>query len=244
MTNLTPTTKNQESPWFTYMKVTCNILLESSQWGLQLCFILYLNQRFVQKVMGLQNCKNPNFKNFETHNLGVLGQNDIWALAPGQAQRIIEGGRWWLPPSMGCGESCKYVFACGSSMHQKCSNYSLTNLLFGLCRSMRIIDLLVTRFSPHPRALTRPSSPEVLWAKERALTLYPSVVFTFELIVESIKMFGGVLDVPQNMATPLVEGITLKEMASVLVPGVKTIKPTPPSLKVGSNGQGVDTPEQ
>ncbi len=57
-------------------------------------------------------------------------------------------------------------------------------------------------------------------------------------------MFGGVLDVPQNMATPLVEGITLKEMASVLVPGVKTIKPTPPSLKVGSNGQGVDTPEQ
>jgi hypothetical protein len=51
-------------------------------------------------------------------------------------------------------------------------------------------------------------------------------------------------DVPQNMATPLAEGRTLKEMAAILVPGVETIKPTPPSLKVGSSGQGVDTPQQ
>jgi len=42
-------------------------------------------------------------------------------------------------------------------------------------------------------------------------------------------------DVPQNMATPLAKGITLKEMATILVLGVKTIKrhlppPTPPPL--------------
>jgi len=34
-------------------------------------------------------------------------------------------------------------------------------------------------------------------------------------------------DVPQNMATPLVKGITLKEMATILVIGVETIEPSP-----------------
>jgi hypothetical protein len=35
-------------------------------------------------------------------------------------------------------------------------------------------------------------SPEVLGARERTLTFYPSVVFTFGLVVESITEFGGV----------------------------------------------------
>ncbi len=34
------------------------------------------------------------------------------------------------------GESCESMFAHGLSMHQKCSNYALTNLLFDLCRSV------------------------------------------------------------------------------------------------------------
>jgi hypothetical protein len=51
-------------------------------------------------------------------------------------------------------------------------------------------------------------------------------------------------DVPQNMTTSLVEGITLKEIVVILVPRVETIKPTPPFLKVGSSGQGVDTPHE
>jgi hypothetical protein len=42
-----------------------------------------------------------------------------------------EGGGF--PPNLGHGES---MFARGESVHQKCSNYALTNLLFGLCRSM------------------------------------------------------------------------------------------------------------
>jgi hypothetical protein len=57
-------------------------------------------------------------------------------------------GRWWLPPSPGHGESSEFMFAHGSSMHQKCSCYALTNLLFGLCRSMWVIYLLVILFSP------------------------------------------------------------------------------------------------
>jgi hypothetical protein len=38
--------------------------------------------RSIQKVMGFQNHKNPNFENFETPNLGVLRQNDMWVQAP------------------------------------------------------------------------------------------------------------------------------------------------------------------
>jgi len=33
----------------------------------------------------------------------------------GEAQSILLGGRWWLPPSLGCGESCESKFAHGSS---------------------------------------------------------------------------------------------------------------------------------
>ncbi len=45
-------------------------------------------------------------------------------------------GRWWLPPSPGRGESYESVYAYGLSVHQKCYNYVLTNLLFGLCGPM------------------------------------------------------------------------------------------------------------
>jgi hypothetical protein len=37
-----------------------------------------------------------------------------------------------------------------------------------------------------------PSTPKVLRDKERTPTLYPSIVFTFGLVVESIKEFWGV----------------------------------------------------
>jgi hypothetical protein len=54
----------------------------------------------------------------------------------GQAHKILEGGRWWLPPSSSCGESCESMFTCGESMHQKCFSYTLNKLLFGLCKSV------------------------------------------------------------------------------------------------------------
>jgi hypothetical protein len=101
-------------------------------------------------------------------------------------------GRWWLPLSPSHGESCESMFVCGSSVHQKCYNYALTNLLFGLCRSMWIIDLLVIRPNPHHEAPTCPSTLKVWQARECAPTPYPFVVFTFGLGVQYIKEFGGV----------------------------------------------------
>ncbi len=75
-------------------------------------------------------------------------------------------------------------------MHQKCFNYALTNLLFGLCISMWIIDLLIT-LSFYPGAPTCPSTPKVLWARERASIPHPFVIFTFKFVVESTQEFGG-----------------------------------------------------
>jgi hypothetical protein len=54
-----PTTKSRESTRFPCMQVACDIQLESSQQGLQLCFRLHLNRMSSHKVMGLQSCKNP-----------------------------------------------------------------------------------------------------------------------------------------------------------------------------------------
>jgi hypothetical protein len=51
--------------------------------------------------------------------------------------------------------------------------------------------LLVTFPSPHPGAPACPSTPEVLRAKKRAPTPYPSIIFTFRIAIESTKEFAG-----------------------------------------------------
>jgi hypothetical protein len=61
-------------------------------------------------------------------------------------------GKVVASPSSSRGESCESVYAHGSFVHQKCSNSTLTNLLFGLCKFVWIINPLVTCPSPHPRA--------------------------------------------------------------------------------------------
>jgi len=45
-------------------------------------------------------------------------------------------GKVVASPGLGHGESCESIFAYDSFVHQRCSDYALTNLLFGLCRSM------------------------------------------------------------------------------------------------------------
>ncbi len=121
---------------------------------------------------------------------GIPRQNDLWVLTPwSNTENTIRGKvvtshkskPWWV--------LWIHVYP-GSSIHQKCFNYTLTNLLFGLCKSVWIIELLINLLSFHPRALAHPSTPNVLQAMEHAPT-FPSVIFTFGLIVESIKELGG-----------------------------------------------------
>ncbi len=61
-----PTTKSGESPRFPRVQVVCNILLESSWQGLQLCFRLHLNRKSAHKVTGPQSCESPRCGNFGT----------------------------------------------------------------------------------------------------------------------------------------------------------------------------------
>ncbi len=81
------------------------------------------------------------------------------------------------------------LILCLFSVHQKCSNYALTNKLFGLCRSMWIIDPVIIRPSSHPRVLAHPSTTKVLRAKEHVPTPCPSANFTFGLAIETIQEF-------------------------------------------------------
>ncbi len=99
-----------------------------------------LQSEVCTKSYGAPKSQEYQFWEFWNSHLGVPRQNDIWMLVCGQAQSIIWGGRWWFPPSWGRGESYESMFACGSSMHQKHSNYALTTMLFGLCRSVWVIN--------------------------------------------------------------------------------------------------------
>jgi hypothetical protein len=76
------TTKSQELPWFTYVQVACHIHWKAFHEGYNFASILTSIRGFHKKLWGLQSHGSPNFGNFETSNLGVPGQNDIWVLAP------------------------------------------------------------------------------------------------------------------------------------------------------------------
>ncbi len=133
------------------------------------------------------------FWEFQDSHLGVLGQNDIWVLVPWLGIEYTIRGKvvvspkskpWWI----------LWIYGCSWFVRApKCSNYALNNLLFGFCRFVWISELFINLPSLHPEAWAHPSTLEVLRARECAP--FPSlfVVFTFGLVVESIKELRGAL---------------------------------------------------
>jgi hypothetical protein len=132
--------------------------------------------------MGFQSRKNPNQR-----------QNDIWlqALCPSTMNTIRRKVmaspksklRWILWVRV-----CPwFVF-----VHQECYNYTLTNLVFGLCKFVWIVDLLVIIYSLYPIATTHPSYPKMLQVGEHIPIFFSFIVFTFRLTFESYEGFGGV----------------------------------------------------
>jgi hypothetical protein len=94
-----PTTKSRESTQLPCVQATCDIPLESSWQGIQLCFRPHCDQRFAQEVMRPQSCGSPSYCNF-----GTKSHLDV---APAERRKVYyKGGRWWLPPSSGRGQSC------------------------------------------------------------------------------------------------------------------------------------------
>jgi hypothetical protein len=80
------------------------------------------------------------------------------------------------------------------------------------------MDPLVICPSPHPGALARPSTPEVLRTKECTTIPYPFVVFSFGLAVESIKEFGGVSQIINQNDKVQFDYLVTHDMAKTTCP--------------------------
>jgi hypothetical protein len=122
------TTKSWESTWPRCVQVECGTPLESSRWELQVCFKPHPNRRFGQRVRTPQSGGSPNWDNFaipwESRDKKPFG-----CRCRGKVQRILYGGRWWLPPSPGRGESSESVLLVACPNTKSDSECDLTNLL-------------------------------------------------------------------------------------------------------------------
>jgi hypothetical protein len=86
--------------------------------------------------MNAQSPRSPNWDSFRTPLWESREKKPFGCKCGGVTQKILYGGRWWLPPSSGRGESSESKVARGLSQHQECPGCELTNLLVGFeCRT-------------------------------------------------------------------------------------------------------------
>jgi hypothetical protein len=86
------------------VQVVCHIFLERSWQKLQSIFRTRVNWRFTQEVMNFQNGGSPNFENFETPNLGVLGKMTFGCSLvvnhkeyyKGESDGFFKSKLWWV----------------------------------------------------------------------------------------------------------------------------------------------------
>jgi hypothetical protein len=100
---------------------------------------------------GPPKLRESQFWEFLDSHLGVPRQNDIWVLVQwpstlrGKVVASPKFGPWWVLRVL-------WVRVCPWFIRaQKCSNYAVTNVLFSLCRSVWVIDLLVNLPNPIPK---------------------------------------------------------------------------------------------
>jgi hypothetical protein len=123
-----PTTKSRESTRSWCAQVECNTSLESSQGELQVCLRPYLDQRFELGVMSSQSSGSPNLDNFGTPPSESWDKKSFRCRSRGQTQKIIYGGRWWFPPSLGRGESSESMLLVACPNTKGDPECGLTNL--------------------------------------------------------------------------------------------------------------------
>jgi hypothetical protein len=68
--------------------------------------------------MMAQSLRSPHRDNFGTPLWESRDKEPLGCGRDGATQRILYGGRWWLPPSLGRGESSESKVARGLSQHQ------------------------------------------------------------------------------------------------------------------------------
>jgi hypothetical protein len=138
-----PTIKSRESIRFPCVQVVCDISLKSfQQWAITLFQTSSPLEVYTQSYGTPKSWESQLWEFWDSH-LGVPGQNDIWVLVPwpgtkytirGKVVASPKFGSWWV----------LWIYVCPWFVRAlKCSNYALTNLRFGLCRSVWIIELLV-----------------------------------------------------------------------------------------------------
>jgi hypothetical protein len=110
-----PTTGSRESTRFPCVQVACDMLLESSQQGLQLRLRPHPDQRYVKEVIVLQSCGTSSLGDFGTPIWESRDKKPFGCHSHEEVQSILYGRRWWLPPSSGRDESCESEVARGSS---------------------------------------------------------------------------------------------------------------------------------
>jgi len=101
-----PTTKSRESTFFRRLQMKCDEALESSRGELQLWFRPHSNRRSEPGVVSVQSPESPTRDSFGTPIWESREKEPFGCGSRGVTQRILYGGRWWLPPSQGRGESC------------------------------------------------------------------------------------------------------------------------------------------
>jgi hypothetical protein len=101
-----PTTKSWESTSSRRRLKEYDIALESSQWELKLWYRPCPDPSWGQGAMSIQSPRTPTWDNFGTPLWESWEKKPFACSLRGETQRILYGGRWWLPPSPGRGESC------------------------------------------------------------------------------------------------------------------------------------------
>jgi hypothetical protein len=80
--------------------------LESSRQELQLWFRVHSDPSSGGGAMTVQSPGTPTQDNFGTLTWESREKEPFGCSLGGELQSILYGGRWWLPPSSGRGESC------------------------------------------------------------------------------------------------------------------------------------------
>jgi hypothetical protein len=153
-----PITKSRESISSRHPNLECNMALKSSRRQLQLWLRPRLDQTLQLGDMSSQSFRTLTRDNFRTPTWESREKEPFGCSLRGVTQRILYGGRWWLPLSPGRCESCVSKCPWLVPTPKGVPECELTLLMVGFgCRFK--LDNLVPLPSLIPGLLARPSTP-------------------------------------------------------------------------------------
>jgi len=100
-----PTTKIRESTSSRRRLKKCDTELESSWRELQLWFRTRPDPSLGRRAVAIQSPGTPTWDSFGTPTWESREKEPFGCNFRNERQKILCGGRWWLPPSLGRGES-------------------------------------------------------------------------------------------------------------------------------------------